>query len=458
MNYANSGEGPSLIPMEIGSAGKMALISPDTAFWSIVSRDQLGAELANPKFIESYQAHAKSFQQEMENLRFHLKTTAVYFNPTDRCNLNCDYCYIPIEKRKHGDHMSMPQLLEALTILKRYFATTLPSGRLPDIIFHGSEPMMNKEAMFAGIAAFQNDFRFGVQTNATLLDEESIEFLKRHRVAIGLSLDSHLEEVANSTRKSWENRGAYQDVLKAMQALRGYNNYSVICTATVKNMHHLPALVEFFHQQEVPVCMLNPVRCTLAGAREVRPSDGELAKHYLRALDRAQELYKESGRKLVVANFANVLVSIVAPTARKLMCDISPCGGGRSFFALSAQGDLYPCSEFIGLAEFNGGNLFTSEIPTILKSRPFAMVRERKVENIHDCAKCVIRHFCGSPCPAEAYNMNGGMEQKGAFCELYEEQVRYAFRLIARGEVDDYLWDNWSLNLKTSYDYSDNSN
>ena len=34
--------------------------------------------------------------------------------------------------------------------------------------------------------------------------------------------------------------------------------------------------------------------------------------------------------------------------------------------------------------------------------------------------------------------MNGGMHKTGAFCEFYEEQVRYAFRLIADEKADDY--------------------
>lgn len=54
-----------------------------------------------------------------------------------------------------------------------------------------------------------------------------------------------------------------------------------------------------------------------------------------------------------------------------------------------------------------------------------------------------IRHFCGPPCPAEAHEMNGGMERKGAFCHFHEEQVRYTFRLIADGRHEDFLWDGW---------------
>jgi uncharacterized protein len=198
--------------------------------------------------------------------------------------------------------------------------------------------------------------------------------------------------------------------------------------------------------------MLNPVRCTQQAARDIRPRDHELSKHYLKALDRSYELFEKTGRKLVVANFANVLVGIVAPSARRLMCDISPCGGGRCFFALSASGDLFPCSEFLGVPEFRGGNLFTGSIEDALASEAFRKVTGRRVEAIDPCKRCAVRHFCGSPCPAEAHEMNGGMDRPGAFCELYEEQVRYALRTIADGRHEAYLWDGWDKGAATAID------
>jgi uncharacterized protein len=45
--------------------------------------------------------------------------------------------------------------------------------------------------------------------------------------------------------------------------------------------------------------------------------------------------------------------------------------------------------------------------------------------------------------------MNGGMDQPGAFCGLYEEQVRYALRAIANGRQDAYLWDGWDKGTET---------
>jgi uncharacterized protein len=190
----------------------------------------------------------------------------------------------------------------------------------------------------------------------------------------------------------------------------------------------------------------------LRRSREVKPGDAAAARHFLAALDRSYELYRQTGRKLIVGNFANILLAIVAPTARRLMCDISPCGGGRCFFALSAKGDLFPCSEFIGLKEFNGGNLYKGQLEKALQSPAFKKVTGRKVEDIKPCSSCAVRHFCGSPCPAEAYEMNGGMEKPGAFCELYEDQARYALRLIADEKVDAFLWDGWDKGTTTTFD------
>ena len=73
---------------------------------------------------------------------------------------------------------------------------------------------------------------------------------------------------------------------------------------------------------------------------------------------------------MVVGNFANLLLGLVAPGARRLMCDISPCGGGRCFFAVAATGQVVPCSEFIGFPEFSGGNLFSDPLPEILETNP----------------------------------------------------------------------------------------
>ncbi|MBF0094516.1 MAG: peptide-modifying radical SAM enzyme CbpB, partial [Alphaproteobacteria bacterium] len=369
---------------------------------------------------------------------------------TERCNLNCSYCYIPESMRRGGQQMDKAAMFNALDRLHAYFREHMPDGRLPQVIFHGAEPLLAREAVFAAIDRYGDRFRFGVQTNGTLFDDEAATFLTSRGVGIGLSLDGPVSSVADRTRRRWNGDGVFDHVIRAIERLDGYPGYNVICTMTSGNLAHLTEMVELFHERRVPACMLNVTRCTLPGARETRGDDGQVSRAYLAALDRTHALYRESGRKLVVANFANILIAILAPTARRLMCDISPCGGGRSFFALAPDGELFPCSEFIGLPAFAGGNLFRKPIADILDSPAFRHVSARKVEDVEGCAVCPIRHFCGSPCPAEAHEMNGGMDRKGAFCQFYEEQVRYAFRLIADGRHEDFLWDGWDDGAETA--------
>jgi uncharacterized protein len=449
--FVNTGNGPTFQVIDIGHRDYVAAIDPDTAFWSLVKHENLADVLTGDGLSASYAKKAGQFAVEMDTLRFGLKPSAVYFNPTERCNMNCTYCYIPEKMRRKGEHMPEKKLLEALEILKRHFRATLPKGSVPQIIFHGAEPLLNRDAVFAGIEAYRKDFLFGIQTNATLLDDAAVEYLASRKVSIGISLDAPSERIADRTRKGWDGRGTFKQVLAAMGRLRGYDRWSVICTVTGENLRHLSTLADFFHEQEVPTCLMNILRCTLPPSRSVKPGDAKAARHFLAALDRTYELYRQTGRRLPVGNFANILLAIIAPAARRLMCDISPCGGGRCFFALAPTGDLFPCSEFIGLDRFRGGNLFKDKISAVLESEPFRLVTGRNVEHIEPCRRCAIRHFCGSPCPAEAHEMNGGMDQTGAFCEFYEEQVRYAFRVIADGKADAYLWEGWDKGMKDTF-------
>jgi uncharacterized protein len=452
--YFNTGSGSTLQPLDIGHDEFLALVDPDTAFWALIPKDKVGEALTPGPFLQQYREKAASFSEEMNRFRFALTPSAVYFNPTERCNLNCSYCYLPEDTRKDGRHMPVEKVLVALETLKRYFGATLPAGYKPQIIFHGAEPTLNWEALVAAFDRYGDDFRFGIQTNGTVLNDAQYDVLMERGIAIGLSLDCCLDEIVTRTRKTWDGHSIYAKVVAAMEKLRGYSNYSVICTITRENLKQLVSTVEFFHERGVTTCMLNPVRCTRQGARDIKPSDEDVSKYYLAALQRSEELYRETNRRLVVANFANILIAILAPQARRLMCDISPCGGGRCFIALSANGDVFPCSEFIGLPAFSGGNLFRDELGSILKTPPFALVTGRKVEDIDPCNRCAVRHFCGSPCPAEAHEMNGGMNRPGAFCELYEDQVRFAMRLIADNRQDAYLWENWDQDTITTFDFS----
>ncbi|HDL90483.1 MAG TPA: peptide-modifying radical SAM enzyme CbpB [Thermodesulforhabdus norvegica] len=452
--YANSGYGPSFAVLDIGVEDRVAVVEPDTGFWALVETDGAMRDALSGELVEKFFNEENTLRKEMHFFRFELKPSAVYFNPTERCNFNCTYCYIPEDMRRNGVTMTETQILEALERLKEYFLESLPEGVKPQIIFHGSEPMMVKDNIFRAIEKFNGDFLFGIQTNGSLLTEDDIDFLKEHSVGIGLSLDAPVEDIADSVRKNWSGHGAFKHIIKVLEKLNSYSAYNVITTVTRVNCELLPKMIDFYADHGVHMVMLNPVRCTQRGGKDLKPDNGKLAHYFCKALDRTQEILDKTGHKIVVVNFANVLAGILGPTTRRLMCDISPCGGGRCFFAVAATGDIFPCSEFVGFPEFCGGNVFKDSISQALESSPIKKVTSRIVENISPCNRCAIRHFCGAPCPAEVYSLNGDLNSPAPYCSFYEEQVRYAFRIIARGEELNFLWNGWDDETEQIFHYS----
>lgn len=95
--------------------------------------------------------------------------------------------------------------------------------------------------------------------------------------------------------------------------------------------------------------------------------------------------------------------------------------------------------------------MYNDSVADVLSSGAFRAVTGRNVDNIEPCRRCAVRHFCGSPCPAEAHEMHGRLLELGGYCELYEQQARYAFRAIADGIENDYLWDNWTDGTRVTF-------
>jgi uncharacterized protein len=423
------------------------LLDADNVFWGITKLHNNSDALISRELLSLYERMKGKCDQEIENFRFNSELTAIYIDPTDRCNADCPYCYVPAKIRKQGRSMTEKELNLILSKIAKYFEK---KRKKPVIVFHASEPLLVKEIMFKAIDRFKEHFYFGIQTNGLLLEDQDIRFIKDNKIGIGISLDASNAVINNRLRFSATDGGNFNKVIRALEQFNGYEGLNVITTITKLNVTNLPALVKFLHKKKVPCVLLNPVRLTQKNSRFLKPNDKLMAKYFIRAIEEAMRCSQESRHKVIVGNFANVILGIIAPTARRLMCDISPCGGGRCFLTIAANGDMIPCGEFIGLREFCGGNIFKDSIDRAMASEPFRKIRSRIVEKIDECDVCTFRNICGAPCPAELHAF-GNMHKKAVFCEFYKKIINYAFRLIAEGKEKYLLRKEGFANLNYQY-------
>ena len=393
-------------------------IDPQTNFWGTGNTEKLE---------EIYRKMQAKLVAEMADLRYSTDLILFYVNPTDMCNASCPYCYLPKEVKSRGKNMTYQELKGIVEKASAYFS----QNKKGSVIFHGTEPLLNKENLFRIIKEYHSDLFFGLQTNGLALTEADAAFIKEYRVNIGLSLDSPVEEINDFLR----GQGHYRQIMKSLEWFRDYRGLNVVTTITTYNVGQLKDMVRLLHSKDVALCLMNPVRSTQQSAHAMRPDTAVAAAAFIGAAEEAIRLTKE-GKRIVVADFANILLGIIAPSARVMMCDISPCGGGRRYFAVAADGNAYPCGEFIGMEDFVGGNIFTDTIEDIAASKNFLKVTKRTVDNIPECQTCVFRNMCGSPCPAEMYGADPLMLQKSYYCQFYKEAAIHAFKVIARNDVE----------------------
>ncbi|MBI4971595.1 MAG: peptide-modifying radical SAM enzyme CbpB [Candidatus Omnitrophica bacterium] len=435
---------PNLVSESLDRKNQL-FVNADNGFWAIVNKQNM---LTNQKTLTSFYGKVKNrCREELNRFRFSAKLSAIYIDPTDRCNAHCPYCYVPAKIRSKGRSMTEAELESVLKKIAEHFQS---QKKKPVIIFHASEPLLVKDILFKAIEKYEDRFYFGIQTNALLLEKSDVDFIKKHGVSIGISLDAADEGINNRLRVGGKQGGNYQNAVQAIEWFRGYEGLNVITTMTKFNIRKLPELVRFLHKKEVRCVLINPVRLTQENSRRLKPDENEMAKYFLKAVDTALKCTIKSGRKIIVGSFSNTVIAIIAPTARRLMCDISPCGGGRCFFTITASGEMIPCGEFIGLDGFSGGNIFRDSIPKAMQSSAFKAVRGRWVEKISDCNVCLYRNICGAPCPAELHAL-GNMNQRAIFCEFYKKVIQYAFRLIAQGKEKYVLREEGLKNLRYEY-------
>jgi len=426
------------------------VLDADNVFWGLAPKNDNGGFLLPEDLITLYKNKRAHLDKELHDFRFNTDLNCVYIDPTDRCNANCTYCYIPAKIRKQGTQMTGKELNTALEKIAVHFKN---SSKKPVIVFHAAEPLLVKDILFDAIKKFSGKFVFGIQTNTLLLEKRDAEFMKKHRVGVGISLDAPDAHTNNLSRVTAKGGGNFEKAVQALDWFKGYEGLNVISTVTKFNVKKLSEHVKFLHKKGVPCILLNPVRVTQKQALKQKPDEKEFAKELIKAVETAIELTKKSGRQIVVGNFANVILAIISPAARRMMCDISPCGGGRTFLTITANGDMVPCGEFISFKEFSGGNIFKTSIEKAMNSKPFKTIRARTVEKIDECSACDFRHICGSPCPAEMY-ARGNIYRKAEFCEFYKEMIRYAFKLIAEDKVPYLLREGSMQQMQYEYQYA----
>lgn len=345
------------------------------------------------------------------------------------CNLRCGYCFAAT-----GDFGGGRLLMSTETGKKAIDFLISRSGtrRHLEIDYFGGEPLMNLEVVkklthYAKEQAkiHQKEFKLTLTTNGVLLDEKAQAFLNEEEISLVLSLDGR-KEIHDRMRPNAAGKGSYDTAVQRFKEviagrpekkdyyLRG--TYTGLNKDFSKDVLHM-ADIGFTELSVEPVVTQDE---RLALTEEDLPlifSEYDfLAEEFLKR--------KAQGRPFLFFHFLQEMYH--GPCLQKRL---SGCGAGYEYAAVTPEGDLYPCHQFVGREEYKLGDLDQGFIHSDISEK----FRQTNVLAKEECRKCWARFHCSGGCHANAEQFNHDIAKPYQLaCELQKKRIECALYIQAR--------------------------
>ena len=340
------------------------------------------------------------------------------------CNLNCSYCFAS-QGKYHGDRalMSFEVGKQALDFLMDHSG----SRTNLEVDFFGGEPLMamdtvKKTGEYARSLEKEHDkvFRFTITTNGMLLSDENIDYINREMSNVVLSLDGR-KDVNDHMRPTAGGKGSYDVIVPKFQKLvagRGTKDYYARGTFTRENLD--------FAQDVMHLASL--------GFRHVsvEPASGPLDDPFAikeEDLDQVDAEYEKLARELMGrkdVNFFHFNVDLAqGPCVIKRL---RGCGAGCEYVAITPDGDIYPCHQFVGKEEYRMGNVFDGSFDMDISGQ-FA---KQNIYTRPACRECWARFYCSGGCSASNLLVNGDISLSNEVaCKMERKRLECAIALKA---------------------------
>lgn len=374
-------------------------------------------------FSKDRYVHSEAFQDKDPVVK------ALCLHIAHDCNLKCKYCFA-----SQGDFKGERSLMSVEVGKKSIDFLLKGSGnrRNLEVDFFGGEPLMNFETIKEIVdygrqeeKKYNKNIRFTMTTNGVLLNKENMKYINENMHNVVLSIDGR-KEINDNMRNLNNGEGSYDIIIPKfieMAKMREDKDYYVRGTFTRENLDfakdvlHLADL-GFKSTSMEPV--VTEEENSYSIKEEHLPVIFEqyelLAKEYVNRI--------EEGRKF---SFFHFMIDLdQGPCVIKR---VSGCGAGAEYLAITPEGEIYPCHQFVGDEDFKVGSIMEGELNTGL----FNEFGKAHIYNKDKCKECWAKFYCSGGCHANAYNFNRDIYQPYDIgCQMQKKRLECALIIKAK--------------------------
>ena len=342
------------------------------------------------------------------------------------CNLRCKYCFASTGDFGEGRKLMTFETGKAAID----FLLNNSGDRVNlELDFFGGEPLMNFDVVKQIVVyarsrekEYNKNFRFTITTNGLLLTDDKIDFINKEMSNVVLSIDGR-KEVNDRLRVRVDGSGCYDKILEGYKKLvskRGDKDYYVRGTYTKYNLDFSNDVMHLYDLGFDQVSV-EPVMADENMPYAITEEDVDaISKEYEILAEKLEKIRADGG----FCNFFHFMLDLdQGPCAIKRL---RGCGSGNEYIAITPDGDIYPCHQFVGIPEFKMGNLEAGTFDNSIKER-FAKTHVYAKE---DCKRCWAKFYCSGGCNANNFLYEGDiLKAHKLSCKLQKKRLECAIML-----------------------------
>ena len=239
-----------------------------------------------------------------------------------------------------------------------------------------------------------------------------------------LSLDGR-KEVNDRLRITPNGKGCYDIIVPKYQNLvqnRGDKDYYIRGTFTRYNLDFTNDVLHMkdlgFEQLSIEPVVSDPLLSYSIKTEDLPAVFDEY--------ERLAKTIVESRKKGEFYNFFHFMIDLdQGPCAVKRL---RGCGCGNEYVAVTPEGDIYPCHQFVGEDDYKMGNLNDGTFDEDMKAR-FALAN---VYSKDKCKNCWAKFYCSGGCNANNFKYEGDIRKSHeTSCELEKKRLECAIAIKA---------------------------
>jgi len=351
-------------------------------------------------------------------------------NVSHECNLRCAYCFASggdYNQKSADKHMSVDTAKAAIDFLVKRSG----KNKNLEIDFFGGEPLCNMLVLTETIKYARSlekkhnkNFRFTLTTNALDVSSSAIDVINNSMDNVVLSIDGR-KSVHNLMRKTKEGKDSYSQILANAKAITKTRrkSYFVRGTYTAKNLDFVSDIKSLIKEGFTNLSLESVV---LKKGHSLAIEN----QHVIRICNEYEKLaeyYIDERKKGNWITFFHFNLNLYdGPCEKKLL---RSCGAGCGYVAVTPEGKIYPCHQFIGKTAFEMGDILKN---TYDKNIAIKFFRENHVLQKPKCKECWAKYYCGGGCAAHNQNSNGNLlTPDEVSCTLMKKRIECALAIFA---------------------------